>query len=208
MNPHTQSWEMHFYVEDTYKVNPRLTLNYGVRYKYQAPFSEASNFASNYDIATNSVLLAGRGGNSAGLTNSRWDDVAPRLGFAFQATRKTVLRGGYGIFYSPENDAREDILTKNYPFAELDAYENYYYNGPCVVSPQNPVCDGLYHYQLDSGIQEHHDCDSPRRQQHPHQCDSQRAASYDVLRESENADGIHRTIQLRFATRVGIEFHD
>ncbi len=151
-NPHTQSWEMHFYVEDTYKVNPRLTLNYGVRYEYQAPFSEASNFASNYDIATNSVLLAGRGGNSAGLTNSRWDDVAPRLGFAFQATRKTVLRGGYGIFYSPENDAREDILTKNYPFAELDAYENYYYNGPCVVSPQNPVCDGLYHYQLDSGI--------------------------------------------------------
>jgi hypothetical protein len=147
-NPHTQSWEMHFYGEDTYKVNPRLTLNYGIRYEFQAPYREASNFASNYDPATDSLLLAGFGSNSAGLTNSRWDEFAPRLGFAYQVTPKTVLRGGYGIFYSPENDAREDILTKNYPFAELDEYENYYYNGPCTGSP----CDGLYNYQLDGGI--------------------------------------------------------
>ena len=147
-NPHTQSWEMHFYGEDTYKVNPRLTLNYGIRYEFQAPFTEASNFASNYDPATDSILLAGLGSNSAGLMNSRWDDFAPRLGFAYQVTAKTVLRGGYGIFYSPENDAREDILTKNYPFAELDSYENYYYYGPCTGSP----CDGIYNYQLDQGI--------------------------------------------------------
>jgi hypothetical protein len=138
-NPHTQSWEMHFYGEDTYKVTSRLTLNYGLRYEFQAPYGEASNFASNYDPATDSMLLASRGSNSAGLMNSRWNDFAPRVGFAFQLTPKTVLRGGYGLFYSPENDAREDILTKNYPFSELSQYEDYYYFGPPA-------------YQIDAGV--------------------------------------------------------
>jgi hypothetical protein len=153
-NPHTQSWEMHFYGVDTYKVTPRLTLNYGIRYEYQAPYSEANNNASNYSPATDSMLLAGRGSNSNGLVNSRWNNFAPRLGFAYQVTPKTVLRGGFGLFYSPENDAREDILTKNAPFAELDQYENYYYLGPCQYQGVQPVCDnnGLYNYQLDSGI--------------------------------------------------------
>ena len=150
-NPHTQSWEMEFYGQDTYKVTPKLTLNYGLRYEYQAPYSEANNFQSNYDPVTDSLRLAGRGSNSSGLINSRWTNFAPRLGFAYQLAPRTVLRGGFGLFYSPENDAREDILTKNYPFAELNTYGNYYYNGPCVPSPQ-VVCNGLYNYQLDAGI--------------------------------------------------------
>jgi len=129
-NPHTQSWEMHFYGEDTYKVTPRLTLNYGLRYEYQAPYTEAHNYETNYDPNTDSMLLAGLGSNPTGLMNSRWNDFAPRVGFAYQVTPKTVLRGGFGLFYSPENDAREDILTKNYPFAELSQYEDYYYFGP------------------------------------------------------------------------------
>ena len=42
-NPHTQSWELHFYGEDTYKVTPKLTLIYGLRYEYQNPCTEANN---------------------------------------------------------------------------------------------------------------------------------------------------------------------
>lgn len=129
-NPHTQSWEMHFYGTDTYKVTPRLTLNYGLRYEFQAPYTAEHNYAANYDPKTDSMLLAGLGSNSRGLMNSRWNNFAPRFGFAFQINPKTVLRGGFGVFYSPENDAREDILTKNYPFAELSQYEDYYYFGP------------------------------------------------------------------------------
>jgi hypothetical protein len=149
-NPHTQSWEMHFYGTDTYKVNSRMTLNYGLRYEFQAPYTAEHNYEANYDPQTDTMLLAGLGGNPAGLMNSRWNDVAPRVGFAFQFTPKTVLRGGFGVFYSPENDAREDILTKNYPFSELTQYTNYYYT-PCVASPTQP-CDGVYNYQLDAGF--------------------------------------------------------
>ena len=151
-NPHTQSWEMHFFATDTFEVNQRLTLTYGLRYEFQAPYTAVNNYASNYDPNTDSMLLAGVGGNSAALMNSRWNNFAPRVGFAYQLNPKTVLRGGYGIFYSPENDAREDILTKNYPFSELNQYINDYYNGPCQVTAQVPYCNGLYNYQLDTGI--------------------------------------------------------
>ena len=69
--------------------------------------------------------------------NARWDQFAPRVGFALQINPKTVLRGGWGLFYSPENDAREDLLTKNFPFAIQQQWNNIPYNGPCTVPPQS-----------------------------------------------------------------------
>src|SRR5882762_5227491 len=81
-HPHTRSWEMHYYFQDTYKVSPKFTLYAGIRYEFQAPYTEANNGASNYDPATDSLLLAGRGSNSAALKNARWNDFGPRLGIA------------------------------------------------------------------------------------------------------------------------------
>jgi hypothetical protein len=40
------------------------------------------------------------------------------------------MRAGWGLFYSPENDGREDFLTQNTPFAEQAVYTNYWYDGP------------------------------------------------------------------------------
>lgn len=141
-NPHTRSWEMAYFVQDTYRFSPKLTLYGGIRYEFQAPFKEANNGMSNYDPATDSLLLAGRGSNAAALVNSRWTNLGPRLGIAYQINAKTVIRTGYGFFYSPENDAREDILTKNYPFATQTLYDNtpgfyafnYYSAGPYVYN--------------------------------------------------------------------------
>jgi hypothetical protein len=165
-NPHTQSWEMNYYAQDAFKVTPRLTLNYGIRYEFQAPYTEASNFASNYMPNPSldamgvkqggQILLAGRGRNSRGLVNSRTNQFAPRLGLAFQINPKTVLRGGWGLFYSPENDAREDLLTKNLPYAIQQQWNNIPYNGPCIPIPGQTSCDTYggpsYFYQIDQGI--------------------------------------------------------
>jgi hypothetical protein len=154
-NPYTKSWEMDYYAQDTYKVTPRLTLNYGIRYEFQAPYTEEHNLASNYVPNPNgdatvggTILLAGLGGNSQSLVNARWNQFAPRLGFAYQITPKTVLRGGWGIFYSPENDAREDLLTKNLPFAIQQQWNSLPYNGPCTSSE----CNGVFAYQIDQGF--------------------------------------------------------
>jgi hypothetical protein len=157
-NPYTKSWEMDYFAQDTYKVTQRLTLNYGVRYEFQAPYTEEHNYASNYvpnpngDAAVGgTILLAGVGGNSRSLVNARWNQFAPRLGFAYQITPKTVLRGGWGIFYSPENDAREDLLTKNLPYAIQQTWNSLPYNGPCVVTALTE-CNGVFAYQIDQGF--------------------------------------------------------
>lgn len=122
--PHTTSNEHSFYLQDSWQVTNQLNLNYGVRYEYRQPYVDANNNASNFDIDTLTMQIAGRGGNSRSLVDSNKHDFAPRLGIAFAATPRTSIRAGYGIFYTPENDAREDILTKNYPFFTQDQYVN------------------------------------------------------------------------------------
>jgi hypothetical protein len=136
--PHTQSWELHVYAQDSYRVTPRLTVNYGIRYEYQNPFTEANNFISNFDPASGKILLAGRGGNSRSLVNPRKNDFGPRAGIAYQLNSKTVVRAGYGLYYSPENDGREDFLTKNAPFASQAVFKN---------SNTAPI-----QYQIDTGV--------------------------------------------------------
>jgi hypothetical protein len=138
--PHTKSWYLGLYAQDTFKVSPRLTLNYGLRWEYYAPYVEGNNYESNFDLASGDILVAGRGGNSRSLMVGRANDFAPRVGFSFMLNPKTVFRGGYGLFYSPENDGREDFLTQNTPFAEQAVYTNYWYDGP------------PYEYVLDTGV--------------------------------------------------------
>jgi hypothetical protein len=129
-DPHTQSWELDWYAQDTFRVNNRLTLNYGLRYEFQNPYTEANNHISNFDPTSGDILVAGAGGNSAALLQARKNDFAPRFGFDFMVNEKTVVRGGYGINYSPENDGREDFLTKNLPFANQMSIANNVYAGP------------------------------------------------------------------------------
>jgi hypothetical protein len=146
-NPHTKSWNLDWYAQDTFKVTPRLTLNYGLRYEFQDPWTEANNNMSNYDLASGHILLAGRGGASNSLVSSRKNEISPRFGFALSLDPKTVLRAGGAIFYSPENDGREDFLTMNTPFAQQATYTNWVYNGPAAAPPASP-----WEYQLDTGV--------------------------------------------------------
>ncbi len=142
-NPETKSWELHGFVEDEWKVASRLSLFYGIRYEYQNPYYEAHNNSSNYDPKTNTILLAGKGGNSSALVNADKNNFGPRVGFSFEMNPKTVLRGGYGVYYSPENDARSDVLTKNYPFNNQQLFFN---------DINAFYSTGFPSYQLDSGV--------------------------------------------------------
>jgi hypothetical protein len=128
-NPHTPSWESGFFLQDTWRVADRLVLSFGLRYEYFAPWTETGNQAANVDSTTGQILLAGRGGNSASLVNPDHNNFAPRAGLAYRLGASMVLRAGWGIFYSPENDAREDVLTKNYPFAVSQTFFNDIYGG-------------------------------------------------------------------------------
>jgi len=129
-DPHTKSWDLDWYAQDTFRVSDKLTLNYGIRYEYQNPYTEAKNQMSNYDLASGNILVAGISGNSDALIQARKNNFSPRFGFNYLLNPKTVIRGGYGINYSPENDGREDFLTKNLPWANQQSISNNVYAGP------------------------------------------------------------------------------
>jgi len=112
------SQRMHFsYIQDDWKVSPKLTVNWGLRYEYATPPREAKDRFSNFDPKTGGFVFAGQDGRSRSLVEDDRNNFGPRLGFAWTPLSKTVLRGGYGVFYNHTNrQGREGLLGFNPPF--------------------------------------------------------------------------------------------
>ena len=92
------------FAQDSWKVTPTLTLNYGLNWVYQSPISNPKDLISTFIPADGGITYVGTHG-----LNTLWPrdlhDFAPRLGFAFQpkAGGKLVIRGGWGMFYQVPN---------------------------------------------------------------------------------------------------------
>ena len=105
-----------FYAQDQYRVTPRLTLTYGLRYGIELPDQEAHNQVQYLDLSSPSPLNAtvhglgtltggpayvGINGVGRRLQDTGYKNLDPRFGFAYQSGTKTVVRGGFGIFHAP-----------------------------------------------------------------------------------------------------------
>jgi outer membrane receptor protein involved in Fe transport len=106
------------FVQDDYKLSRKLTLNLGLRYDYTTPVTEAHNQQANFDFATGQVMPAGVNGVSAGTVVTDKDDFSPRVGLAYNPLKNTVIRAGYGRFFSYQEIRTGDPLqlAYNLPF--------------------------------------------------------------------------------------------
>jgi hypothetical protein len=101
------------YVQDDWKVNSKLTLNLGVRWDIPTPFYEVKSRMSGLDPTMpnpgadnypGAFVVLGNGPGRTGqksFSSTYYKEFAPRIGFAYSATQKMVIRGGFGINYSP-----------------------------------------------------------------------------------------------------------
>jgi hypothetical protein len=117
-----------FYFQDDWRVSRKLTLNLGVRWDLAGPWSErfnrlsvflpdaASPLAQSLNLPLKGKFALVDSPDNPARTNTALEKnlFAPRVGFAYQITPKTVLRSGYGIFYIPTN-----LVTTNDPHADV-----------------------------------------------------------------------------------------
>ncbi len=145
-NVASQSFYLAGYVQDDWRVTPKLTLNLGLRYDIDTPRTERYNrmnwFEPNapsplaktvpgYPDMRGGVVFVGVNGNPR--SQYQWDrnNWAPRLGFAYQINQKTVVRGGYSHVFGPSNQAAQGTVgpfgfrTENLWVTTLDGITPY-----------------------------------------------------------------------------------
>src|SRR5262249_19147109 len=117
------------FVQDDWKVSRKLTLNLGFRYEIEFPPTERYNRQAYFNFGAVAPLTRQAGYNTAGalqftdaatrsVYNTYWKQLGPRFGYAYQLGNKTVLRGGYGIFWLPGGNETSGTSTNN-PIATI-----------------------------------------------------------------------------------------
>ena len=130
----SESYQYAGFAQDNWKVTPKLTLNLGLRYGVSFPRTERHNRMDWFDPTVISPLNGGKltyvdplsgqnvtrpllGGEMFNNANIRsdwltdWSDIQPRFGFAYLLHDKTVIRGGYGIYYDPSRGGANGLLS-------------------------------------------------------------------------------------------------
>jgi hypothetical protein len=146
---------IHYYagfIQDNFRVNSKLTVNFGLRMEHESGVEEAHNgLLVNFDESATNVLAsqvpglnlkgavqyAGVGGAPTHVGNYQGIKWGPRGGVAYQLNSKTVLRGGYGIFWAPQ-------LYLGGPFGTIGYANTTEYTGKSTTDVlTNPFPTGL-----------------------------------------------------------------
>ncbi len=140
------------FAQTDWRVSSRLTLNLGVRYEYFSPVLERFNAQANFNPSTGVLdipkssnvqltptlasLLAVNHNASNALVNSDWNNVAPRIGFAYQASHRLTLRSAFGVFYNGEESGP---YSNPSPGFNPPYFASQNFVAPCSLPSANPA---------------------------------------------------------------------
>jgi hypothetical protein len=121
------------FAQDDWRVNRRLTVNLGLRWDLLTRPYEAHNQQAAFNVTNGTVMLAGQNGISRSIVNQDYHAFGPRAGFNYDllGDGKTVIRGGFGLFYFLDYGGIGNQLGEQLPFAGHSDY--YASNGYCVT---------------------------------------------------------------------------
>ena len=134
--------DFNMFLSDDWRLSPTFTINAGVRYEFFGLPTEVNGLIGNVDFEalTNTenpvnafivpknvqntgfpaidaaIAASERADNNHTLKGQDWNNVAPRVGFAWTPAQRWVVRGGYGIFYDRPSAAFINTVFSNYPF--------------------------------------------------------------------------------------------
>lgn len=131
--PATENYQYAWFVQDNWKVTPKLTLNLGLRYDVSLPRTDRFNRQNWFDPTVVNPLNSGSISYTDPLTSSvvtrpllggevfaspqhrtnyvtDWTDIQPRFGFAYQFAPKMVVRGGFGIYYGQSRSGASGVV--------------------------------------------------------------------------------------------------
>ena len=135
--PRYRQWWIFAFTGDKWQVSPKLTLDLGVRWELYPPATPgtAQGF-SNYIPSNNTLVIAGVGNNPKNLgMQTRYNYFAPRVGFAYRISENTVVRGGFGISYTPYED---NTYAYNYPVRANNSYQQNNSYTPALLANGSP----------------------------------------------------------------------
>ncbi len=120
----TRNYEVGAFVQDDWKVSQNLTLNLGIRWDLITYPTEEHDRQSALDPNTGTLELAGVNGVPRSIIDNNFNNYGPRFGFAFNpyGNGRTVLRGGYGIFYFLDRGGIDNQLGQQVPFGGSVSY--------------------------------------------------------------------------------------
>jgi hypothetical protein len=134
-----RKWIVAGYAQDEWRATPHLTINYGLRYEVNTPYTDIRNRMNAWapgqqskvmPDAPTGLLFPGDPGVPAGIAPIDYHEFMPRVGFAWDPTGKgnTTLRAGYGIFYEGFTNGTGGPLQA--PVSALPWTEAYQLPGP------------------------------------------------------------------------------